>query len=295
MNIRFSYKNIIPAALLFVNATAFAQDPAQTPSHDAVNASWQKSLVPDGVYDYIPRKAAPLAWQPIREADVMWKKRVWREIDVNERANLPFRYSGDDLTGGGYFIEILLDAIKKGKVKAYSQFDDRFTTEMSSQQIMELLAGKTDSTRVIDPMTGEESITVTHREFDPEQVVKYRIKEDVIFDRNVGRMVTRIIGIAPITNVMDPNSGEIRGNAVLFWLYYPEARKELAKYEVYNPENDVARLNWDDFFEGRFFSSRIIKVSNPYNDLLPQGMDGLNEGQRLTEQFVNKEMEMWVY
>lgn len=33
-----------------------------------------------------------LDYQPIREADIVWDKRIWRVIDVREKMNLPFVY-----------------------------------------------------------------------------------------------------------------------------------------------------------------------------------------------------------
>ena len=94
-------------------------------------------------------------------------------------------------------------------------------------------------------------------------------------------------------------SGEYIGSAPFFWLYYPDIRDVLAQYEVFNPENDIARMTWDDYFEGRFFSSYIYKISNPFDqrfkDFGLNEMDVLNEGQRVSEELMNKEHDMWVY
>ena len=290
-------------ASVLISGTAFAQntvmDQSTSRTDEPVNTAWKPSLVKDGAYDVTPHISQSLAWQPIREADILWKKRVWREIDTREKQNMPFRYPGDDQTGGGYFIEILVDAIKKGKLKAYSSFSDRFTTALTKEQIMEALTGKDDSVQVPDPRTGEIKIIVSHRDFNPDLVVKYRLKEDWIFDRNQGRMVNRIIGIAPIINVIDPNTGESRGSSPLFWIYYPEARSILAQYEVFNPDNDMQRLTWDDYMEGRFWSGRIIKVSNPFDEYIQQQhsnpYDALYQGDREAERVFNKEHDMWVY
>lgn len=306
MTILNKYRIAAIAASLFIGTASFAQstnitDQGQTQTagnDEAVNNSWKPSLVKDGVYDRVPHATKVLGWQPVREADILWKKRVWREIDTREKQNVAFRFAGDENTGGGYFIEILMDAIKKGKIKAYSNFDDRFTQALSKEQVLEVMTGKDDSTPVTDPVTGQVKIVVTHKEFDVDLVTKYRLKEDWIFDRNLGRMVVRIIGIAPIVDVLDPNTLTVRAQSPLFWIYYPEAREVLAQYEVYNPDNDVQRLTWDDYFEGRFFSSRIIKVSNPFDEAISAqhpGMEGLYEAQRTNDMIFNKEHDMWVY
>lgn len=263
-----------------------------------VNSTWQPSLVPDGIMDRVPHINRVLPWRLPREADVMYSKRVWREIDTRQKQNMPFRWRGDDASGGGMFIEILLDGVKKGKLKAYSTMDDRFTTALTKEQITEMLTGTTDTQRVENPETGEITIKIVHNEFNPDVVTRFRIKEDVVFDRNIGRMVTRIIGLAPLRDIYNED-GSYRATTPMFWMYYPEMRETLAQYEVFNPENDVARMTWDEFFENRYFSSYVIKTSNPLDATLQQmglsGTDLLYEGQRIQEELFNKEHDMWVY
>lgn len=306
MNILKSYRLLASASLLLVSGVAFAQgntnmtdQPTTQPSAPAaVSSGWKSSLVTDGAYDQVAHVNRILPWQPVREADVLWKKRIWREIDIRQKQNMAFRYPGDDNTGGGMFIEILIDAVKKGKVKAYSTVDDRFTSALTKEQILEGLTGKPDTIPVVDPITGETSYKIIQRDFNPDMVTKFRLKEDWIFDRNLGRMVVRIIGLAPLKDIYNED-GSFRASSPMFWLYYPELRDLLVQYEVYNPENDVARMNWDEFFENRFFSSYIIKESNPFDNTFNamglQGTDALYEGQRVTEQLFNKEHDMWVY
>lgn len=306
MNIPKLYRVAAATALfIFAGSSVFAQqystaDPSAFKANEAVNTNWEPSLVTDGVYDRVPHINKVLDWQYLREADVMWKKRVWREIDTREKQNMAFRYPGDEFSGGGYFIEIILDAVKKGKIKAYSNLDDRFSNALTKDQIMEFLIGKPDTVYVTDPVSGEVQMVITSREFNPDVVTKYRIKEDVVFDRNVGRMIVRILGIAPIQDRYNED-GTFRGSQAIFWLYYPEMRPMLAQYEVFNPENDVARMTWNDFFEGRFFSSRIVKTSNPFDmsyrdrSQFMSDLEALYEGQRAAEKLFSKEHDMWVY
>ncbi len=305
MNVLKSYRIAATAFMVMFGSFAYAQDQSIQDVHsqfnqrDAVKEGWEPSLVRDGAYDRVEHVSKILDWQPLRENDVMWKKRFWREIDIREKQNVAFRYPGDDQTGGGYFIEIILDAIKKGKVKAYSNLDDRFTTALTRDQITEILIGDPDTVYVEDPFTGEITMKITQRQFNPDIVTKYRIKEDWMFDRNLGRMVVRIIGLAPIKDILDENTGVYRGSQAIFWLYYPEIRPMLAQYEVFNPHNDMARMTWNDFFENRFFASKVIKTSNPfdmsYRDKGMSNLEALYEGQRDAEMLFNKEHDMWVY
>ena len=309
MNILNTYRSTAVAVLLLAGSTAFAQPGTATdPSISGgggsfVSDQWQPSKTPDGAYDRNPHYSTPIPWQYIREDDILWKKRVWREIDTREKANVGFRYTGDEQSGGGMFIEILIDAIKRGKIKAYSNFDDRFTQTITKDQLMEQLIPKPDTTTLVDPVTGAEVIKIIKHDFEPERITKYRIKEDWIFDRNQGQMVVRIAGLAPVIDIIG-DAGDYRGSKAIFWLYYPDIRGLLAQYEVFNPLNDVARYTWDEYFESRQFSSRITKVSNPFG---AQGQGGMNfkdnmsameslyESQNTTNEIFNKEHDMWVY
>lgn len=288
-------------AILFSGA-AFAQNPiitdqamqAGNTSTEAVNDVWKPSLVKDGIIDKVPHVNKALDMANIREIDAAWKRRVWRQIDVRQKQNQPFIYQGDEYSGGGAFIEILLDAVKKGKVQAYSPLDDAFTTPLDMAAFEKVIGGSEDSVLVEDPITGEQVWTKTKTEFDVFGVTKYQLKEDWIFDRNAGRMVVRIIGIAPLRDRLDDN-GNFRGSLAMFWLYYPELRKLLANYEVYNPQNDLHRISWSDYFDGRYFASYVIKSSanNPTGRKFSADLRGLEEGQKAMDVLIDKESDMW--
>ena len=287
---------------MLLGSMAFAQNPmvndkAQSaPKEDAVNKYWQPSLVPDGVIDRVDHIREASEWTPIREIDVAWKRRVWRNIDIRQKQNQVFSYKGDENTGGGAFIEILNDAVFKGKVTAYNPIDDRFTTPLDLPGFQKRLIGKDDTFEQEDPITGEMKMTIRKNEFNTGLITKYSIKEDWIFDRNLGRLVVRIIGIAPMLDVYDENSGEYKYTTPLYWMYYPELRKLLVNYEVYNPKNDLKRMTWTDYFDNRYFESYVTKTSadNPRGLNLPvNSLRGLQEGKVIMKDIQAKEMDMW--
>ena len=132
---------------------------------------------------------------------------------------------------------------------------------------------------------------------------KFRIKEEVIFDKESSRLFWRILGIAPVKSIIT-SSGVNIGESELFWVYYPDMRATFAKYEVYNGKNFGARMSWEELFESRMFSGRIIKSSmdNPY-DLLIKNYKGLDdkpilqlmEGDNVREKVFNYEQDLWQY
>lgn len=307
MKSKSQFKSFLFVAL-FASGAAIAQpagsgspssvDPATSGGvATAVKQDWKPSLRKDGVIDRVEHNNYVTPWQPIREADVLWKKRIWREIDTRQKQNFAFRYPGDDESGGGMYIEILMDAIKNGKVTAFQ--DDRFTVPLSPEDVMAKLTGVPDTNEVEDPITGEIKLVITNRSFNPDDITRFRLKEDWIFDKNISRMVVRIIGISPYFDKRNAD-GSFRASVPLFWLYYPDVRGQNARYEVYNPDNDVYRMTWDDFFEKRVFSSYILKstINNPFQEDIKEtkaGIDRLYESEQIREQIFNKEHDLWIY
>ena len=84
----------------------------------------------------------------------------------------------------------------------------------------------------------------------------------------------------------------------MFWVYYPELRKFLASYPVYNPYNDASLMSWEDLFEMRYFSSYIYKETNPQDFRIEDylsGVDALYESDRIKLKLFEKEHDLWSY
>jgi gliding motility associated protien GldN len=253
------------------------------------------------------KERTPLAYEHIREDDATYVQRVWREIDVHEKMNLPFTYKAEGDQGNQRFIMILLNAIKKEEITAFdANLDDRFTTPISFKQISKGLVGEPKTIQVPDLVNdpdGSKGLmrdTIIVDEFNPDNVERYWVKEDWIFDKESSRMHVRILGIAPLKTVLN-SDGSFRAVAPIFWVYYPDLRPMLARHEVYNGKNFGARMSWEELFESRMFSSRIIKstVNNP-NDLfissyIKDPILALLEGENVKEKIFNYEQDLWSY
>lgn len=248
----------------------------------------------------------PLSYEHIREDDAAYLQRVWREIDVHEKMNLPFVYKADDDQGNQRFINILLAAIKNDSITAFSSEDDRFTTPMTYSQISEQLVAKPriisvpDMNQDPDGSKGIMRDTTIIEEFNPDKVERYWIKEDWVFDKESSRMHVRILGIAPLKTVTNED-GSFRDVTPVFWVFYPDLRPIFAKHEVYNGKNFGARMSWEELFESRMFASRIIKstISNPNDEFIKSYVKdpilALLEGENVRERIFNYEQDLWSY
>jgi hypothetical protein len=86
----------------------------------------------------------------------------------------------------------------------------------------------------------------------------------------------------------------------LFWIYYPDARKYLAKSLCFTSKNEAAPMSYDDLFLRRRFSSRIISEGASMNnrhvdDYSRSGLESMLESQRLEKEIMNTEHDFWEY
>src|SRR5215203_2345883 len=199
--------------------------PIERDTTSITNGVVKKSLRADGAVDKsFINERTPLPYEHLRWDDALFSEKVWRELDLREKLNQPFRYEAEDDNGSQLFFDILISAIKKDSVVAFA--DDRFSTPVSAQEMESKTAGgPLDTAAVKDVNDPNKTVkyVVTQESFDPKSVMKLRIKEEWVFDREASRLFVRILGIAPVKTILNPNGTE-RGSSAMFWVYYPDLR-----------------------------------------------------------------------
>ncbi len=279
----------------------------------AMDSTTRAGLVPKAVKSMRPgttvigdlvAEKTPLAYDILRIDDQVYKQVLIKDIMIYEKMNQFFHYEGEDDNGSQSFFFILLQHIRDGDVTAFSADNDRFTTPLTISDIAKDITGTAQTIEVPDmdqDPDGTKGImkTVTIvEEFDLRSIVGFRIKQEVIFDRETSTMQFRTLGIAPIKE-----KDFLGGKAVMpmFWVYYPDVRPFLAKHEAYNPKNMAMRTSWEDIFESRYYSSVIVKstLNNPRDVALrayiPDPIHRLLEGENIKNTIFDWEQDQWSY
>ena len=274
--------------LLLLATTVMAQQPETTRTESS--APDEDRPLDDIVKKTLIDERRVLPYEPMREADIFWEKRVWRVIDIREKMNLPFAYPEKP------FFTIIMDAAVDGDINVYSTDDDKFSFRLEPDEVASMGA-TVDTVITFDPETYEEQVQVVRNEINPEDVKQFRIKEIWYFDEESSVLKTRILGIAPLIDVFDDN-GNFRFTKPMFWVYYPDCREVLAREKVFNPGNDASPNSWEDLFEMRFFASYVYKESNVYDRRLQDylsGVDLLLEADKIKQEIFNFEHDLWSY
>ena len=264
-------------------------------------AQAQTQLVLDGAYvkEHNPtRQVVP--YPHLRQADVMWSKRIWEYIDLKQKINYPLYFPLDKKIDRYSLWDVIYKAlVEDGSLTAYelgATFDDEFTTAMSPGAVDSVL-NTVEIKFVPNIDTGEMDTVSLPMQVQSNEIVGYKLKEDWIFDKQRSERYVRIIGLAPM-KLRKSDSGEIVGTKELFWLYFPECRYVFANYDVFNMHNDAQRISFDDLFQKRMFSAYVIKEENVYNRSIEdyaKGLDALLESERIKNDLFVLEHDLWHY
>ena len=236
------------------------------------------------------RKVIPYRY--IREGNVRWSKRIDRVIDVREKMNKIMDWPRSP------FYRVIHDNVMKGVLKPFR--NDSLTSIYTPEEILK--RGTRDFvTQVENPLDPDNPIdsTVTIP-FDPASIKKYRIMEDWIFDHNYSDFRAKIIAIAPLFKPIF--AGVELGEQPIYWVKMDDLRPIIVNVELFNADNDAARLSYDDFFQMRQFSSYIVKESNMYDmdinlfdEFKDDGIAAQLESDRIKNDLFILEHDLWQY
>ena len=237
----------------------------------------------------------PTPWGPLHEGDVNFSKRVVRIIDLREKQNQVLMHPKNGLP------VLLYNAIKSKKLIAFK--NDRCTSIYSSEKVqtfgVDTQFVETPNVNNPEDLTTDTIVTP----FDPlRQIYKLRIVEDCYYDKKHSSFKIRILSIAPVYKLKI--AGVELGDQELCVLRYyynnlakpNDVRNLLAKKCIFNRQNDAALMSFDAFFEGRYFSSYVIKVSNQFDfyikdqaEYKDNGVGAILENQLLQDELMKRE------
>ncbi len=274
----------------------------------------------------------PNSIDPIAAYEHHYRTRVWRDVYLEEKQNKGFFAMKTELS------RLVIDLIKSGEIEAYKTEDFVDTPELkyTGDELKGLLLREEAATyeewnpstpydqgnivtyngkkySAIYAHTGDNpeanaagNWEVTEageaREYDPREVSRFRLMEDVIFDKRRGRLYYDIQGIGLV--IVDSEVGTVKS---LGWYKYKDLEKLFRKYPEkaiwVNRQNYAQNKNFADAFLLRVFHGYLVKIENP-DDLEIIAMiqssggnrfEGVYETYRQENLMMEKEHNLWEF
>jgi len=248
---------------------------------------------------------------PINFSNQMYKRTVWRRMDLKEKQNRPFFSTSNEIT------RIIIQAVNSGLI--YPYVDDSLNKRMSKEQFLENLKLPTDeeddfganadagfgddSGGWADSGWGDEEKASTGpsvQYYDATQLNILRIKEDMIFDKLRSRLYWDIQSIEMIIPATEVATGIEKTVGIFRYKDLEQLFRSMPDRAIwYNRQNTAHHRNMADAFLLRLFNARVVKVSNPRNDWIqdisPDQRSALYRSQQEEYKLIEYEHNLWEF
>ena len=276
----------------------------------------------------------PDSVRPIDESNIMWKKRLWRRMDLNEKQNQPFFSKGNEIT------KYLMEWVQSGVLQPYR--NDSLKTKMTKEDFMKNLvveasigdnalsdaekaagfgtetagggtAGGDDGWGDPKPKTPANGTTpavndgfntpkpasTTGDLYYAKELSVLEIREDAIFDKQRSRLYFDIQSITIIIPANKTTAGFDKTVASFKYKDLDKLFRSNPNCVYYNEQNEAQHKNMADAFDLRLQHARLIKIGNSKDDDLDTVYGGTKQGLVMSQQEEYKLMEMehnlWEY
>lgn len=240
----------------------------------------------------------PMTLPTIREADVLWQKTIWREIDFRQKMNQGFYYPEKPHQNWKNLYSILKDALADPSTGVIA-YKDETTGELLNPISWDEIEKSITNIQNVDEYDDFGNVIGTKQvssEMRSTEVLRCQIKEIWYFDKQRSQMLVKILAICPIKMV--EKNGEMVAER-LFWIPYDEnLRNVLVKAPFYNRNNSAMELSYDDVFSKRIFDSYIIKEENIFDrniNSYAKGVEAMKESERIKQEIIDFEQNLWEY
>lgn len=225
--------------------------------------------------------------------DVVWRRDIYREIDLNEDANAGLYYPVEPQGTQMNLFTYLFKLMMRGQVKAYdydvNTGDARFDADLRVKPLeflkkYDIYYEKTDKGMHIDDA-----------DIPSREVKAYFIKESAYYDQATSSFHTKVLALCPVM-IRDDDFGDGGTKYPLFWVNYDELAPFLTKQTIMTSNlNNAATMSVDDYFTMNRYKGKIYKTTNMLGTVLPQDNDSLRTKaqNKIEKEIADFEQHIW--
>ena len=273
------------AALALCAQGAMAQPKSRIAQTDADKKA-ETSLSERAKAQYTAQMPAP--------TDVVWKRDIYRTLDLTKEKNAALYYPVEPLGDRVNLFTLIIRLVADGKVPAYEYRSDgnELFTEDNKYKVTDML----DKFYIYYEDKGGK-LTIADSDIPSGEVLSYFIKESSFYDQRTATYTTRVTAICPVLH----RSGDFGSDVTkypMFWLNYDEVSPYFGMTPLMTSSyNNVSNMSIDDYFVRSLYEGDIYKTANLQNKLLaqycPNDTAMKAEQQRIEKELVTFENKLW--
>lgn len=192
--------------------------------------------------------------------DVVWKRDVYRQLDLLKDKNAPMYYPVEPVGKQVNLFTYLFRLILTGRVTAYTyKLDGNESFEEKDKMAVKDMLERYG----IYYEEKDGKMTVADSDVPSAEATRYYIKESVYYDQRQGTFSTKVTALCPI---LMRGADEFSTDATpypLFWVKYSDVAPWLAKLPMMGSNlNNVSNLTADDYFTLNRYEGKIYKTNN---------------------------------
>jgi len=221
--------------------------------------------------------------------DVVWRRDIYREIDLNEEANsglyYPVQPQGKQLNLFTYIFKLAQnDYIPIYEYSVANDGNDDFSD-----------AAKVKFKTVLDDKhifyeEADGKLKIDNSDIPSAEVTKYYLKESAYYDQANSSFRIKPLALCPIMMREDDFGGEAT-QYPLFWVKYADLEPFLSRQTIMTSNvNNAAVMSMDDYFTLNKYKGKIYKTNNMLGKTLAQIAGG--DSTKLSEEQKRIEAEL---
>ena len=254
-------KIILLLMLVGLAQGAFAQPEAR-------RRAQQKAQQKSNANDMTTRAQIMFPTAASMDEDVVWRRDIYRELDLNEDANAPLYYPVEPLGSQVNLFTYIFKLMMQGRIKAYQYKLDG----NESFNADDVVNPKTflDNYHIYYEKDAQGRTHLDNSDIPSKEVKSYYIKETTYYDQHTATFHTKVLALCPIMT-RDDDFGDGGNKYPLFWVKYDDLAPFLSKQQIMTSNlNNAATMSIDDYFLRNQYKGKIYKTNNMLGKTLAQ-------------------------
>ena len=219
--------------------------------------------------------------------DVVWRRDIYREIDLNVEENSGLYYPVEPVGRQVNLFTYVFKLALNGYIPVYEY-------RLDGNEVLDASA-KVDMKTVLDNYhifyeEKDGKLKVDNSDIPSSEVQAYYLKESAYFDQANSSFHVKVLAFCPVMVREDDFGGEA-SKYPLFWVKYSEVEPFLSRQTVMTSNvNNAATMSMDDFFTLNRYKGKIYKTNNMLGKTLAQVAG--NDSTKLTAEQKRIEAEL---